>query len=353
MTKQTWTAAVAALLFVALAAVIAMVPVPYVTWAAGSTYNLLGFVEADPTAKPAISIEGARTYESRGEVRMATVSVTRPDSDLTLPEALFSYWLPEREVLPREAVYPPGVNASEIQDASIRMMDDSQGTAIVAALRVAGVEVVELPMVAWVTAAGPSNGLLRPGDLITAVDNTPVERREQIQEALAKHAVGDPVKFDLERDGIALTETVTTRGSTVNPDEPSLGIGLTTGYKYDPTITFGIDPAIGGPSAGLPFAIAIYDMLTPEQLLAGRVVAATGEIDANGRVRRIGGVQEKIAAAARDGATVFLLPSANCEDAPPPPDGMRLVPVDNLGDALVALDGLDDPDLTATIPQCA
>jgi len=352
VTKQTWTAAVAALLFVALAAVIAMVPVPFVTWAAGSTYNLLGFVEANPTANPAISIDGVKTYPSSGEMRMATVSVTRPDSALTLPEALFSYWLPEREVMPREAVYPPGVDASEIQDASVRLMDDSQTTAVVAALRVAGVEVAELPMVSWVAAAGPSSGLMRPGDLITAVDNKPVQRIDQVQEAVAKQGVGKPVKFDLERDGIALTETVTTRGSATDPEAPVLGMGLSIGYKYEPTITFGIDPAIGGPSAGLPFAIAIYDKLTPEQLLAGRVVAATGEIDADGRVRRIGGVQEKIAAAARDGASVFLLPRANCEDAPPAPDGLQLVPVDNLGDALVALDALDDPTQAASVPQC-
>lgn len=352
MTKQTWTAAVAALLFVALAAVIAMVPVPYVTWAPGSTYNLLGSVESDPNARPAISIDGANTYPSDGEVRMATVSVTRPDSALTLPEALFSYWLPEREVLPREAVYAPGVDATQIQDASVAMMDDSQSTAVVAALRVSGIEVTELPMVASVSDSGPSNGLLQPGDLITAVDNIPVERAAEVEEAIAQHAVGEPVKFNLERNGVPLTETVTTRGATTDPDSPALGVTLTPGYKYEPTISFGIDPAIGGPSAGLPFAIAIHEMLTSEDLLAGRRVAATGEISANGRVHRIGGVQEKVAAAAEDGADIFLLPSANCVDAPEPPSGMRLVPVDNLGDALGALDALNDPNQAGTVPQC-
>lgn len=352
MTKQTWTAAVAALLFVTLAALIAMVPVPFVTWSPGSTYNLLGDVDGAGGAVPAITIEGIDTYPASGEVRMATVSVTRPDSALTLPEALFSYWLPSREVMPRDAVYPPGVDASEIQDASVRLMNSSQGTAVVAALRVAGVPVLELPMVISVSPSGPAHEKLKPGDLITAVDNVHVERKDDVLAAIAKQGVGKVVKFDLERDGVAISETVTTRASSTNADAPVVGITLDAGYKYAPEIGFGIDPAIGGPSAGLPFAMAIYDLLTPDPLLGGRVVAGTGEIDSSGRVMQIGGVQEKIAAAARDGASVFLLPRANCVDAVETHQGLALVPVENLGDALAALDALNDPAMAAAVPRC-
>lgn len=352
MTKQTWTAAVAALLFVALAALIAMVPVPFVTWSPGSTYNLLGEIDGEGGTSPAIAIEGIETFAPRGEVRMATVSVTRPDSALTLPEALFSYWLPSREVMPRDAVYPPGIDADEIQDAGTRSMDDSQGTAVVAALRVAGVPVLELPMVTWVSAAGPAHEKLKPGDLITAVDNVHVERVDDVKQAIAKQGVGKVVKFYFERDGVAMSETVTTRPSTTDAETPVVGVLLDVGYKYEPTISFGIDPAIGGPSAGLPFAMAIYELLTPDTLLGGRVVAATGEIDASGRVSAIGGVQEKIAAAARDGAEVFLLPRANCVDALETHPGLQMIPVENLGDALSALEDLDDPLSAAKVPQC-
>lgn len=352
MTKQTWTAAVAALLFVALAALIAMVPVPFVTWSPGSTYNLLGEIEGVDGPAPAIEIQGIATHPTGGEVRMATVSVTRPDSALTLPEALFSYWLPSREVMPKDSVYPPGIDATEIQDESVRLMDDSQGTAVVAALRVAGVPVQELPMVTWVSAAGPAHEKLRPGDLIMAVDNTPVERVDDVKRAIAKQGVGKVVKFDLERDGAPTSVTVTTRPSSTDAEAPVVGIGLDVGHKYSPTITFGIDPAIGGPSAGLPFAIAISELLTREAVLEGRIVAATGEIDSKGRVSAIGGVQEKIAAAARDGAEVFLLPQANCVDALEDHPGLRLVPVENLGDALAALDALNDPAKLSSVPQC-
>lgn len=355
MTKQTWTAAVAALLFVTLAAVIAMVPVPFVAWSPGSTYDLLGTVqvEGETAEVAAIRIDGVATHPVDGEVRMATVSVTRPDSALTLPEALLSYWMPSREVLPRDAVYRPGINAEDLQDDSIRLMDDSQTTAAVAALRAAGVTVEELPMVLWVSLAGPAHDQLMPGDLIVAVDNQPVESIADIQAAIAVHSIGEAVKFDLIRDRRDLSKTVTTRASSTSPPTPSIGIGLDIGFRFGPQVTFHLDPAIGGPSAGLPFAIAIYSMLTPDDLLAGRIVAGTGTLDDKGRVGQIGAVQEKIAAAVRDGATVFLLPTANCEDAKVEHEGLQLVPVDNLGDALAALEALKNPAQGGTVPRCS
>ena len=352
MTKQTWTAAVAALLFVTLAAVIAMVPVPFVSWSPGSTYDLLGTVELEGSEADAIRIDGISTHPVDGEVRMATVSVTRPDSALTLPEALLSYWMPHREVLPRDAVYRPGINPGEIQDDSLRLMDDSQATAVVAALRVAGVPVEERPMVSRVSVAGPAHEQLMPGDLIVAVDNQPVELIADVQAIITGHSIGEAVKFDLIRDRRKLSKTVTTRASSTTPPTPSVGIGLDIGFRFEPTVAFNIEPAIGGPSAGLPFAIAIYAMLTPDELLAGRIVAGTGTLDAKGRVGQIGAVQEKIAAAVRDGATVFLLPTANCGDVEEQHEGLQLVPVDNLGDALAALETLKDPARAGTVPRC-
>jgi len=352
VTKQTWTAAVAALLFVALAAVIAMVPVPFVTWSPGSTVDLLGDVEGEDGPTPAIRIDGAETYPVTGEVLMATVSVTRPDSALTLPEALLAYWLPAREVLPRDVVYRPGVEAGELQQESARLMDDSQSMAVVAALRAAGVPVNELPMVDWVSVTGPAHDQLQLGDLITAVDNQPVERISDVQEAIAAHGIGEAVKFDLERDGEALAKTVTTRASSTEPSAPVVGVGWAVGYQFAPQVSFGIDASVGGSSAGLPFAISIYAMLTRDDLLGGRVIAGTGTLDASGRVGQIGAVQEKVAAAARDGASAFLLPGSNCEDAQVSYDGLRLIPVDNLGDALAALDMLDDPTKFDDIPVC-
>ncbi|MBK9697774.1 MAG: PDZ domain-containing protein [Propionibacteriaceae bacterium] len=347
MTKQTWTAAVAALLFIAFAAVIAMVPVPYVTWAPGATHDLLGTVDG----RPAISVQGAATFPTSGELRMATVSVTRADASLTLPEALFSFWLPSREVLPREAVYPSGVEAAQLEEAQARLMGTSQDIAVVAALRAAGVKVVELPMVTTVVASGPANGKLKPGDLITAVDNQSVTSVREVQNAIKSHRVGDVVKFDVIRDGASLTQSITTRAFDTDPDVPEVGIRLSIGYVYDPVVTFGIDPQVGGSSAGLMFSLALYELLTPGSLVGGRIVAGTGTIADDGQVGAIGGVQEKLAAAEAAHATLFLIPRDNCSDDEEPHAGLQVVPVATMGEALKVLgdSGALAPD---QLPRC-
>jgi PDZ domain-containing protein len=101
------------------------------------------------------------------------------------------------------------------------------------------------------------------------------------------------------------------------------------------------------------FALAIYDQLTPGSLAGGAVIAGTGSIDTTGRVSAIGGVQEKIAAASRDGATAFLLPTANCSDVGEVPSGLRLIPVENLGDALSGLQDLQDPARAEALAGCS
>jgi PDZ domain-containing protein len=100
------------------------------------------------------------------------------------------------------------------------------------------------------------------------------------------------------------------------------------------------------------FALAIYDRLTPGSLTGGREVAGTGEIAPDGTVGPIGGIQQKIAGAADDGAKVFLVPAPNCAEARGGDDhGMRLVKMAKLDDAISALEKLaEDPQ--ATVPQC-
>lgn len=348
MTKQTWTAAVSALLFVVLAAVIAMVPVPYITWAPGDTHDLLG----ETLGEPAVEITGVPTYPATGRMLLTTVSVTTVDSRLSLPEVLFSYWLPSRDALPRDSVYPPGVPAVDVDQNQSRLMATAQSHAVVAALRAARVPVVEMPMVTSVANAGPANGRLVPGDLIKAVDNERVASVQAVRDAVTARHVGEPVLFTLIRDGVETRETVTTVASPNQPDVPVVGINLGVGYRYAPEVSFGIDPAVGGSSAGLMLALAVYEKVTTSDVTAGRVVAGTGEVDADGRVGPIGGAQQKLAGAARDGAEVFLLPRDNCADVTDPPAQVRLVTVNTLGEALAGLAALVDPARADEVVGC-
>ena len=349
MTKQTWTAAVSALLFVALAAVVSLVPVPFVSWSAGSTVNLYEPVDGQPR----VDIQGVETFPPSGQLRLTTVAVTRADSQLTLPEALLSYWLAAREVLPRDAVYPVGASVDEIRAREVQMMDNSQSSAVAAGLRAAGQKVTEYPMVMGVSNGSPADGKLKPGDFILRVDNKAVSSTDDVRAAINAHEVGEAVVFTILRDGQQLTETITTVASNANASTPVVGINLTIGYFYQPQVTFRINPDIGGPSAGLIFALAVYDQVTPGDLIAGRSVAGTGTIDGDGVVGPIGGIQEKIAGAEGAGATIFLVPAANCPDVVGLSTSVRLVRVTALADAISALETLKDPAKAGSVPGCA
>jgi Lon-like protease len=349
VTKQTWTAAVSALLFVAFAAVVSLVPVPFVTWSAGGTVNL--FESVDGVAR--VDIQGTQTYPTTGQLRLTTVAVTRADSQLTLPEALLSYWLAAREVLPRDAVYPVGVSVDEIRAREVQMMDNSQSAAVAAGLRAAGQKVTEYPMVMGVSNGSPADGKLKPGDFILRVDNKVVSTIDDVRAAINKHEVGEAIVFTILRDGQQLTETITTVASNTDASTPVVGINLTIGYSYEPEVTFRIDPGIGGPSAGLIFALAVYDQVTLDDLIAGRSVAGTGTITGDGAVGGIGGIQEKIAGAEGAGATIFLVPADNCADVIGLSTPVRLVKVHTLAEAINALETLKDPARAGSVPGCS
>ncbi len=349
MTKQTWTATVSAVLFVVLAAVIALVPVPYVTWSPGATYDLFA---RTAQGEDTITISGADTFPVTGQLRMTTVSVTAPSSTLSLPEVLFSYWLPSREVLPRNAVYQPGEGASQITEQETQLMDDSQSMAVVAALRQSGVQVTSWPMVTSVSNSGPSADVMKPGDLIVAVDGAKTATKEDVTKAIGLHNVGDPVVFTVLRDGNKVRPTVITRSTVNDPKKPIVGLKLDTGYSYTPKVSFAVDPRIGGSSAGLMFALAIHDRLSSTDLVAGRVIAGSGTMDSDGHVGEVGGIQEKLAAAGRDQASIFLVPVKNCGDISEVPAGVRVVPVESLASATKVLQQLADPAQAASVPVC-
>ena len=157
------------------------------------------------------------------------------------------------------------------------------------------------------------------GDLVVSVDGINTPDDEAVRERIRSHRVGEKVRFVVIRDKVQTEVTVTTVESNVQSDVPVVGITLATGYRYDPDISVDLGQQIGGPSAGLVFALAIYDKITNGALLAGRHFAGTGTITPDGDVQAIGGIQEKISAAQKAGATAFFVPANNCRDL----DGVR------------------------------
>ena len=269
MTRQTWTAFVSAGLFVTFAVLLAVLPVPFVAWGPGGTENTLGTVKDQPI----ISVAGTPTYPTTGRLDLTIVSGTAADSRLTLPEALAGYWLPNRDTLPRDSVYPPGQSADEVERAETQMMDSSQSDAVVSALRAAGQPVTEMPAVASVTVGGPAHNRLLPGDLIQSVDGVATVSNESVGRQIRTHRPGEVVEFSVLRNKVPKQVSVTSVESNTQDGAAVVGITVGDGYRYAPTIRFDLGQQLGGPSAGLVFAMAIYDKITPGDLLRDLHVA--------------------------------------------------------------------------------
>lgn len=351
-TRQTWTAAVAAVLFVLLGLTIAFTPVPFVVWSPGGAYDLLSQQTVNGQSKPAVEISGVTTCPTNGQLYMLTVSESRPDSLVTLPQALIGFWMRSRDVLPRDFLYPPGKSSQQVDVEDSEQMFVSQQDAVVAALREAGQKVDEVPVVTAVTNSGPASGILRTGDVITRVDATDVKTAAEITAAIGRKQIGQKIGFTVLRSGQRLVLEVEVRGSNQDRTIPVVGAKFGVGYAHAASVKINIDPAIGGPSGGLMFALTIYDRLTPHNIAQGRAIAGTGEITSTGEVKAIGGIQEKVAAAEKVNASVFLAPAANCPDLAGFSTKLRVVRVDNLAQAVRALADLNNPATAASVPTC-
>lgn len=348
MSRRVLVLAVAGLLTVVLAAAAALLPVPYVALQPGPTTNTLGSVGGTELIK----IAGRPTYPDRGHLDLVTVSVLGgPRQRLDLVTALRG-WLDERiAIVPEATVFPKGESADEAERQSAAEMTQSQQDATTAALRQLGIPVTSTVVVAGLSPGSPSKGLLEVGDRIVSVDGRSVDGGAALRAAITATKPGRPVRLVVRRgEKKQLRRTVTT---TAAKDDGRAIIGVTTrdSVTYPFTVNISLKD-VGGPSAGLMFALGIVDKLTPGSLTGGKFIAGTGTIDAQGRVGEIGGITQKMLGAQGNGATVFLSPAKNCPQAKATkPDGLRLVKVTTLTSAVNALDHLR-AGRTAGLPRC-
>jgi PDZ domain-containing protein len=183
----------------------------------------------------------------------------------------------------------------------------------------------------------PATGVLRKGDIITAVDGRPVTCRASAGMLIRARGPGAVVRLTIDRRGTTRQVRLKTADSG---GKAVVGVGVFENYRFPFQVRINVGP-IGGPSAGLMFALGIMDKLTPSGLTRGRFIAGTGEISASGAVSPIGGIQQKMAGARTAGATVFLTPAANCPDTTGGvPQGLRLIKVYTLAGAVRDLNAL-------------
>lgn len=310
----------------------AFVPVPFVALGPGPTYNTLG---SDGT-RPVIQIDGERTYPTKGHLNMTTVSVT---DQLSIFSAL-GLWASGRYALaPRELYFPPNKSEQQVEQENTRAFNDSQTTAETAALAELGYPTTV--RVGEIVKGSPADGILEPGDQLLAVNGQPVTDPNQLRRTLSSKAPGDEVKIQYRHgDESERSTSVRLASRSEQPRQGFLGVGPVLRSDVDFNIDISLAD-VGGPSAGTMFALAIIDKLTPGQLNGGEFVAGTGEISDTGQVGPIGGIPFKMAKAREAGATVFLVPAQNCAEAvSQAPEGLRLIRIGTLHEAVQALDAL-------------
>lgn len=334
--------------------IITFLPTSYVIQRPGPVYNTLGTAtSAEGEEVPLISVEGAETFPTDGALDLLTVQVVgnreRTPSWFELAMAWFD---PTKAVLPIESVFPEGTTTEERNSESAAMMIDSQQEATAAALTELGYDVGAQLTVHSFVEDSAAEDVLEEGDVILEADGETVADASALRE-IVNEGGGEPIELLIERDGEEQTVSVTPKETEVN-GETSLLLGITLMAAYD----FPIDVTIqlnnvGGPSAGMMFALGIIDTLTPGELNGGEQVAGTGTISADGTVGPIGGIRQKLWGAKDAGAEWFLAPASNCDEVVGHvPDGLRVFSVETLDDSLAALEAVrDDGDLDA-LPTC-
>ncbi len=326
MTRRSGTLLTSGVLAVVLLFAAVFASVPYVSLGPGPTFDTLG----SSGGRPVITISGRETFPTEGHLDLVTVGVR---SRLTLGQALLGWFDRSQAVVPRELVFPPGKTDKQVDAENAQQMTASQDAATSAALAQLGIPVQVA--VASVAEGSPAQGQLQPDDVLTRVDGTAVTGAAQLRTLVSDRAPGATVTLEYVRGGATRETTLATTSSGETPARAVVGVGTRVVYPFTVDISL-MD--VGGPSAGLMFALGIIDKLQPGPLNGGRFVAGTGEITPEGGVLPIGGIQQKLVAARDKGATVFLVPAQNCADAASSrPDGLTLAEVGSLPDALEAL----------------
>jgi Lon-like protease len=306
----------------------AFVPLPYYLFKPGAVRD----------TEPLITVSGAEVYPSDGSIGYTTVSL-RQATLLGLAQG----WVDDDiDVVPRDDVLS-GRDVDENRELNLQMMTDSKQVATFVALDRLGYDVSMMvgQAVSDVVPDSPADGVIEPGEVITAIDGEQFDDPDDLSRLLADEAPGDRVTVSVQ--------TAPDRNEDVelalvaSPDDPSRAImgvqvapvALNFDFPFGVTIDTG---DVGGPSAGLAFTLALIDDLTPGDLTGGADVAVTGTIQPDGSVGPIGGAGQKAAAVRREGLDLFLVPSDDYADAVAHAgDDLEVVAVDTIDEALDAL----------------
>ncbi len=295
-----------------------------------------------------VGVPADRAHPAKGRILLTTVSlIHRP----TVLESLLGWLDPDVDVFP-EGIVLGDRTVEQFREMNMQDIDNSKDVAIAVALRRLGYPVTHTgsgAIVQAVTEGLPARAFLFPGDVIVGVAGQPVALVEDLQQAVVAREAGEILPLEVlapdgSRRSVGVPLAPCPPDAACPPGATAvMGVQIVTRDErfelpFEVTIQ---SEDIGGPSAGLAFALTVIDMLTAGELTGapnGRTIAVTGTIGLDGTVGPIGGVRQKAAAVSDAGIDIFLVPAANAEDARSNAgEDLLIVPVTNLESALAAL----------------
>ncbi|MBG6054709.1 PDZ domain-containing protein [Salinibacterium sp. CAN_S4] len=332
---------------------VALIPAPFVIEQPGPVYNTLGDVTIDGEEVPMIQIPNETTYETGGALDMLTVSIRGNRQELpSWLEIASAYFDPSKAVVPVDLIYPAGVSLEDSNTQGRVDMENSQKEAVAAALTELGYTFESTVRVVESSEGSPSDGVLAAGDVLLSVNGVSFSDVTGLRAQIAANGVDKAAIVDITRDGEPKTVSITP--TMAAGADPVPIIGIIAGGDYDFPIDVRIQlENVGGPSAGMMFALGIIDKLTEGELNGGENIAGTGTISGSGEVGPIGGIQQKLYGARSAGASWFLAPASNCNEVTGHiPDGLTVFSIATLDEALDALTAIESGTSTSSLPTC-
>jgi len=295
---------------------------------------------AEPVADK-VDVDGRADPDSNGGIYYVEVTIRK----LRWLERALPFLRPDgASIVPKHAVTAPGESFKERVAEGRLEMDRSEQIAAAVALRAGGLVVEAIPrgvLVEWVAIDAPAAKMLERGDVIVAADGRQVRTPDALRRVTAALRPGDEIRIRLRRDGRVIERTVRTVSSGEDDKRAIIGIQVSQDARIQLPLHVEIDLGdVGGPSAGLPFALEVYQELGND-VDRGYEVAATGEIELDGRIVSVGGIKQKTFGVRSSGADVFLVPAGeNAATARRYAGGLRIIPVESFEQALHVLQTL-------------
>jgi PDZ domain-containing protein len=254
-------------------------------------------------------------------------------------EQLLPFTRPEGSTfVPEERLLPGGTTDQDRDRQNAEDMQRSEKIAAVVALRALGYDVEATPNGVLVTSVYtnvPAAKVLEANDVIVGVNGVAVRTPPQLRREIGLITPGSDVRLTIRRGGKERDVTVRTVPNPQDSSRAVVGILVDQDAKIELPIDVDIDLGrVGGPSAGLPFALEIARKLGRD-VTHGCRIAATGALALDGTVIPIGGVKQKTVGARRADVDFFLVPAGeNAEDARDSAKGLPIIPVESFQQAL-------------------